>query len=107
MLLPEKVYKFRKWSDPYHQRLLKYNEVYLSSPRKFEDKFDCKIPQDFESLTNEDKKEIVKKLEAKWSKKITDSNKLFNDLSNQQNDQKSILNFSRDEYYGVVSLCTN
>jgi len=81
--------------------------MYLASPREFEDKFDCKIPQDFASLTTEDKKEIVKKLEAKWSKKTTDSNKLFNDLANQQNDPKSILNFSRDEYYGVVSLCTN
>lgn len=38
------LYKFRSFSNPYHVRLLKENEVWFSAPEQFNDPFDCNIP---------------------------------------------------------------
>lgn len=38
------LYKYRTFSNPYHPRLLKENEVWFSAPTQFNDPFDCNIP---------------------------------------------------------------
>lgn len=42
------LYKFRSFSNPYHLRLLKENEVWFSAPEQFNDPFDCNIPLRFD-----------------------------------------------------------
>lgn len=38
---PPILYKYRTWSNPLHQKVLKECSVYLSPPKDFEDKMDC------------------------------------------------------------------
>jgi hypothetical protein len=54
MEIPSVIYKYRKWSDPYEKTIITNKEVYLSSPRKFEDPLDCKIPIRYDLLTEKD-----------------------------------------------------
>src|ERR1700754_1158337 len=44
---PPIVYKYRTWTDINHQRMLRNNELYLSSPADFNDPFDCRIPVNY------------------------------------------------------------
>ena len=48
-------YKYRSWSDQFHKDLLLKNELYLSSPDRFNDPFDCTIPICFALLDNKEK----------------------------------------------------
>lgn len=54
MEIPSVIYKYRRWSDSYEKRVITDKEVYLSSPRKFEDSLDCKIPIRYDLLTEKD-----------------------------------------------------
>jgi hypothetical protein len=49
--IPEKVFKFRDWVNPYHKKLLE-GEIYLSSPLDFNDPFDCNIQIAYDNLQN-------------------------------------------------------
>lgn len=51
--LPKVLYKYRDWSNIYHQSAIRKGEFYLAQPKTFEDEFDCNIPLDFESITDE------------------------------------------------------
>lgn len=37
------VYKYRDWDNEYHKRMLTDNEVFMASPKDFNDSFDCRI----------------------------------------------------------------
>ena len=54
MEIPTVIYKYRRWTDIYEKRVITDREVYLSSPRKFEDPLDCKIPIRYDLLTEKD-----------------------------------------------------
>lgn len=43
---PEILYKYRDWNDEYNKRSIKDLEVFFPSPRRFNDPFDCAIPFD-------------------------------------------------------------
>lgn len=51
--LPPIVYKYRSWSDKYHKRFLSKREVFLASPKTFEDELDCHSPTRFDLLTKQ------------------------------------------------------
>jgi len=53
---PRIVYKYRNWSIPRHRRILTHNELFLSSPKDFNDPFDTRIPPNFISLNTPEKK---------------------------------------------------
>jgi len=38
------IYKYRDWEDDYHKRLLVENEMFFTSPKRFNDPFDSTIP---------------------------------------------------------------
>lgn len=42
--IPPNLYKYRQWNDDYHKMLLTNNELYFSSPAKFNDPYDCGLP---------------------------------------------------------------
>lgn len=52
--LPDKVYKYRTWTDGNHKTILTNQIVYMSSPFDFEDPKDCKSQKQYDSLTDKD-----------------------------------------------------
>jgi len=50
---PDILYKYRDWSSPYHDTIIKNRQVYLAPPSSFEDKLDCKNPTRYDLLTDE------------------------------------------------------
>ncbi len=54
--IPEIIYKYRSWSNPFHKRCLTENELYFAEPAEINDPFDFRIFLDFSFLDNEQKK---------------------------------------------------
>jgi len=59
---PKIIYKYRNWIDDHHKRMLTMNELYLTSPKKFNDPFDCRIGQNFSLLSQKEADEYVTNL---------------------------------------------
>lgn len=53
--IPQPLYKYRVWTDPYQKKVLTDAEVYLAAAEQFNDPFDANIPYRFkdEDLTPE------------------------------------------------------
>jgi hypothetical protein len=62
--LPKILYKYRDINNSNHLEILKKQTIFLSSVSGFNDPFDCKIPLDFQSMTNnrELQRKFVRKL---------------------------------------------
>lgn len=43
IILPEKLYKYRDWNDPYHKKVITDGEIFIASPNRLNDPFDCNI----------------------------------------------------------------
>ncbi|WP_373397967.1 DUF2971 domain-containing protein [Algoriphagus halophilus] len=43
-ILPERVYKYRIWSDPYHKKILTHDQLFFSKQEKLNDPFDALFP---------------------------------------------------------------
>ena len=56
---PKIIFKYRDWTDPNHKRMLTDNELYLTSPKKFNDPFDCRISQNFSLLSKEEEDKYI------------------------------------------------
>lgn len=41
---PPKLYKYRYWNDTFHKRVLTDSELFFSSPKRFNDPYDCGLP---------------------------------------------------------------
>jgi len=61
-LKPEVVYKYRDWKNDFHKRLLVNNEIYLSSPKDFNDPFDCRITENYNLFTPEEEENYINEL---------------------------------------------
>jgi hypothetical protein len=46
---PKVLYKYRKWDDKNHKKILMENTIYLSSPCDFEDNMDCNLSEKYPS----------------------------------------------------------
>src|SRR5258706_15682633 len=78
---PDVVYKYRDWKNDFHKRVLLNHELFLSSPKNFNDPFDCKIPLAFEKLFGD-------KIAAKqYVLELVKSE--FPDLSNDEYEKKT------------------
>lgn len=57
LYVPPVLYKYRTWNNPdypYHKKILTDKAVYLSPPSGFEDPLDCKVPDRYDLLTDDD-----------------------------------------------------
>ncbi|MDY0142996.1 MAG: DUF2971 domain-containing protein [Bacteroidales bacterium] len=110
------VYKYRDWNNSFHKNSLLYNEIYLSSPKDFNDPFDCRITPNFKHLTKEEKNNYINELAiSQFEDTINeglDFNFLFNRLieraKNEDDFQEFLnnINFeSQDKQYGI--FCTS
>jgi hypothetical protein len=56
MTLPKYLYKYRDFDQSGRNiRMLSHNEIFFSSPAKFNDPFDCQIPINIHEGTREKK----------------------------------------------------
>lgn len=51
--VPQVLYKYRDWDNPEHKKVLTDCTLYLASPRDFEDKKDCNVPEKYPSRQKE------------------------------------------------------
>jgi len=51
---PRILYKYRDWSDKYHQKIITHQEIYFPKPSMFNDPFDGNIPIRWDKMTYED-----------------------------------------------------
>lgn len=59
---PNVLYKYRNWENEYHKRFITNREVYLASPKEFEDKIDCKIPIRYDLMTESEAESFYRRL---------------------------------------------
>lgn len=114
---PRTLYKYREWGNSLHQDIIRNRELYLANPKSFEDKYDCHIPLDFESLTDKQ----IRKRYLVYSKKINPTftlkqHKAFSDTWFKKGRLRDITEcrkneseyFERfDKQVGVLSLTLN
>ncbi len=114
---PDIVYKYRNWTDDFHKDVLCENHLFLTSPKYFNDPFDCRVPTNYTSLNTDDKirsfvdKKMIKFFDhlenekrdiAYEMKKL--ENRLSNDMANYQKEHEDVLYKSQDKHYGILSL---
>jgi len=58
--LPETIYKYREWKNPYHKTILTKREIFFAAPDTFEDPLDCKNPIRYDLLTKKEINELYK-----------------------------------------------
>jgi len=53
--IPEIIYKYRDWNNCYHRNVIEKQELFLSSPKWFNDPYDCRINVAFHLLAEDPK----------------------------------------------------
>ena len=112
--LPKKIYKYRSWKSDFDKELIKENVLFLTSPKYFNDPFDCRIPDNIYSLNTDEKiKEYVElsinklihsTLEESSIRKKKFYDEIKNDLDKFHNKLENIVFDRQNEYSGVISL---
>lgn len=110
--LPKKVYKYRSIQSAL--RILENQSIYLPSASKFNDPFDCKIPMNFEEMSNNEglqrkfaeKFLIDKNIVGKEKNDVIDkiiANGKIGDINNLRQMEKARLE-KMEEVFGVFCL---
>jgi len=115
--LPETIYKYRSWTNTLHKEILTDQFVYMAKPSTFEDPFDCKLDEDYESLKDIEiynkyysdskvkhphwSKREHKKWANGWFRKTPLKNKIY--IANT----RAYFDKEFDEKFGVLSLTAN
>ena len=112
---PEKVYKYREWRNGSHKNLLLYNELYLASPKDFNDPFDCRIPPNFVDLTQKEINDYINDLAISkfeetqergldFESVLRNFEERFKNPIELQKYYEELMFKNQDKYYGVLSL---
>ncbi len=87
--IPQILYKYRDWSNKYHQKIISKREIYFPKPSEFNDPFDGNIPVRWDLLTYEEcleknleiiniaHKDKDQKRVREYAKKVTDEKTLW------------------------------
>lgn len=108
------VYKYRDWQDCYHRNILLDNQLYLASPKDFNDPFDCRINQNFKLLSEQEEKDYINELCIKGFEEsekrgkdfkvvIRDFEKRFNRKAEFQKYADDLKFEAQDQYYAIFS----
>lgn len=115
MELPsEIVYKYRDWENRFHKQTLLKNQIYLASPKDFNDPFDCRINANFSLFTAKEEYDYITQLAisgySECEKRKLNLASVIKDLeirlSNKKEFQKftdEILYKNQDNYYAIFS----
>jgi hypothetical protein len=115
--IPKIVYKYRNWNDEKHKDVLLKNQLYLSSPKQYNDPFDCRISKDLSLLDTEEKiNEFVDMITIQHFDEIINMKKdvkttmdkftsrLKGDITKEQEFLNEMTFKAQDEHYGILSL---
>ncbi len=113
--IPEIVYKYRDWNNPFHKNILLHNEIYLASPKDFNDPFDCRIPINFQVLSDEEKEKfkveiVIQQIQKNpgagdiLASKLNDLDERMNDIEKFQEGYEEFYFNQIDTNYGIFSL---
>ena len=68
---PQRFYKYRDWNKPDHQKTLRFNSIYFTSPAQLNDPFDCALSIRYDKLTPKKilaiYKKYIKKLNSEYN----------------------------------------
>jgi hypothetical protein len=107
---PETVYKYRSWSDENGKRILTEFELYLASPKDFNDPFDCRIPLNYKCLSDSEIEDYANYIAIKHSTDTIDHNKILHCLKNDIDAFQEMHELTEFEaynnHYGVLSMST-
>ncbi len=116
---PTTLYKYRNWTDIYHKNILLKNQLFLASPKDFNDPFDCRIAPNFKLLDTKEKiQRYVDEALIRHFDTLTKDNRdlvfeqkrleerLLNNIEDVQKDHEEEYFNTRDIYFGVVSMST-
>lgn len=114
---PKIIYKYRDWNNFNHKKTLIDFELFLSSPKDFNDPFDCRITQNFELLDTDEKiwefaRNQSQRFRASFEKSgasVSDFerrvyDRLKNHRKEEQKDWDDYTFRKNDEHYGVISF---
>lgn len=114
---PEIVYKYRKWTDPNHRNVLLKNQLYLSSPKDFNDPFDCRLCKSFFLLNTDEKiieyaDKVIDRQKINFNMTAQDIkekrqeiiDRLRNNMIQEQKEQEKLTFYNQDLYYGILSM---
>lgn len=109
----ETLYKYREWSNDHVRRMLRENEIYLSSPGDFNDPFDCLIEPNFTATKAQQRakyakfvrhynhglsrKEVRRRVSEAWSRKDSP-------IRGPAAEMRKRLAATRRERFGVFSM---
>jgi len=111
---PKIVYKYRDWEKPSHQRILINNQLYLSSPKDFNDPFDCRINHNFTLLSTKEEDDYITTLAIRqfpeaekrgidYGPVIKDFENRFKNKSEFQKYADTLLFTHQDKNYAIFS----
>ncbi len=114
---PKIIYKYRDWNNLIHRNVLLNQELYISSPKDFNDPFDCRITKNFDLLDTDEKIwEFVKYQSNNLRQQLLKNgenipafeqrvfNRLKFDKEKEQKDWNDYTFRKQDEHYGVLSF---
>lgn len=113
--LPIDVYKYRTWDNASHRNLLLYNELYLASPKDFNDPFDVRVPPNFSLLSRSERDQYITDIliqqypelisqNIDLKKKISELEIKFSDIDTFQKEYEKIYFENLDRYYGIIAM---
>ncbi len=85
---PKKLYKYRMWENAFHKTVLTDNELFFSSPKRFNDPYDCGLP--FRQHTDNSDPAIIKEM-VEASVKIHFPNLVKNKMAFEEKCAKQVL----------------
>ena len=114
---PDIIYKYRNWIDINHKNTLLKNQIYLSSPKDFNDPLDCRIPINYSYLQTDEQidryvNSIISKQHDEFIKRrinieIESANlkqRIINDPNGFQKWYENIFFGEMDIHYGIYSM---
>ena len=114
---PRVVYKYRTWSNQWHQSILKDQIVFMAAPTDFEDKKDCKLLKRYDLMTEEDMynwylKESLS-INSGWTMKQHQDIAKVQVINSTMKNQEEIKKMQEEHFFefckqfGVLSLTAN
>jgi len=114
---PTKLYKYRNWTDVNHKNILLENQLYLASPKDFNDPFDCRIAANFKLLDTKEKIQryideatirhfdtLMKQNRDLIYERKRLEDRFMNNIEEVQRDYEAEYFNKRDLYFGIVSM---
>ena len=113
---PKTVYKYRDWSNKNHKKVLLDNEIFMASPKDFNDPFDCRIIVNYHLLNTPEKlEEYIDKLFVKLNDvllkekinfKLQKQNllKRLQNINQYQKEREEIEFQEMNKHFGIFSL---